>query len=87
MSVKDLVNKLNIDDTNGKYTDTSFTVVLKDSDDFARTYSKVDSLDDSVATVHMTENHSICEFSLEDFDVTLDADLESDYYTLTITEA
>ena len=87
MSVKELVNKLGIDDSNGKYTDTSFTVELKDSNEFARIYSKLDALEDSVVVVHMTENHSVCEFTLENFDVTLDADLEGDYYTLSVTEA
>lgn len=86
MKVKEFVNKLNIDDSEGKYTDTSFTVSLKDSNEFARMYSVFDNMKDSIADVHMTENHSVCDFSLEDFDVTLDADLEEDYYTLTITE-
>lgn len=86
MKVKEFVNKLNIDDTNGEYTEKMFTVTLKDSNEFAKMYSIFDNLEDSIADVHMTENHSICDFSLEDFDVTLDADLDEDNYTLTITE-
>lgn len=87
MSLKEFVNSLNIDDTRGKYTEKEFTVVLKDSNEFAKMYSIFDNLEDSIADVHMTENHSICEFSLEDYDVVLDADLDGDYYVLTIIEA
>ncbi len=86
MSVKEFVSKLNIDDTSGKYTDTTFTTALKDSNEFARMYSVFDNLEDSISNVHMTENHSVCEFSLEEFDVTLEADLTGDNYILTISE-
>lgn len=87
MSIKEFVNSLKIDDTNGEYTEKMFTVVLKDSNEFAKMYSIFDNLEDSVVDVHMTENHSICDFTLEDFDATLEADLDKDYYTLTVREA
>lgn len=86
MKVKEFVSKLNIDDSTGEYTEKMFTKTLKDSNEFARMYSTFDNLEDSIVDVHMTENHSICDFSLEEFDVTLDADLNEDVYILTITE-
>ena len=87
MTVEELANNLNL--PQGELIDDTYLIVLKDSNDYARTYTKLSNsdiltLDDDYINLG-TDNTSIAYFS-NDYYIVLSANFVSDEYTVEITE-
>ena len=84
MNIEELLKKL--DRQYEKHSDNSYTVALNDSDDFARTYTLLDNLEDSFVTVQIVDDKTTCKFIYNDYELNLVGDLKNDEYVLTIEE-
>ena len=76
-------------DTTGKFTDKRYTLELDNSDDYARYYTILDHADDLglVDVSSMAEEYAtVLTYSNDKYKVKLNANLEDDYYTLTVED-
>lgn len=68
--------------------DGKYVINLKDSDEFARVYSKLDLCKDvDLENVDMDEHLSTAFYLSDDFDIELVGNFDEDVYTLTFKEA
>lgn len=84
MSIEELFKKMN--KTGEQQSDGSYVVPIENSNDFARTYTILDNLEDSYVTVSMVEDATSCEFIYDDYKIILAGDLDEDKYSLKIEE-
>lgn len=84
MSIEELLKKIN--KTGEKQSDGSYTVSIENSNDFAKTYTILDNLEDSYVTVQMIDDTISCEFIYDAYKLTLAGDLNEDKYSLKVEE-
>jgi hypothetical protein len=86
MEPSEFAKQLGIEETGSNINDV-FTIILKDSDEYAKIYTLLDNSDlvklDG-EDVDISENNSILIYYNDDFTLTLSADLDNDDYNLTI---
>lgn len=88
MSVEKFVKDLGIT-KEGKKQNDKYVVTLDDSDDFARTYSILETnqdlnIDDSISLLSSTASKII--YASTDYELSLNANFMSDTYTLVVRE-
>lgn len=86
MSEQEFATKLGIE-TEGSLLNSIYSVKLKDSDEYSKYYTKLDSSDlvdlDS-GTMIMSEHNNIMHYVGDEFVVTLKANFDADDYALDI---
>lgn len=82
MTIEQLLNKINR--PYEQQSDSSYVVALEDSNDYARTYTLLDNLEDSYVTVSIADDKTECNFIYDNFEMKLLGDLSADEYSLTI---
>jgi len=88
MRIEDFVKDLGIENE-VEYDNGVATVILKDSNDYAKIYtilSDSDLVDLEPESVVINQNLTSLKLTNEDFELTLSADLERDIYRLVIEE-
>lgn len=88
MRIEDFVKDLEIENE-VEYDNGVATVILKDSNDYAKVYtllSDSDLVDLEPESVVINQELTSLKLTNEDFEVTLSADLERDIYKLVIEE-
>lgn len=88
MRIEDFVKDLGIENE-VEYDNGVATVILKDSNDYAKVYtllSDSDLVDLEPESVVINQELTSLKLTNEDFEVTLSADLERDIYKLVIEE-
>lgn len=84
----DILAELDFDDV-GKLKDDKYTIVLKDSDDYAYYYTLLDQneeLDLVDSSSVSTEFLNVIAYEGNDFKVSLNADFNKNYYNVTIED-
>ena len=84
----DILAELDFDDV-GKLKDDKYTIVLKDSNDYAYYYTLLDQneeLDLVDSSSVSTEFLNVIAYEGNDFKVSLNADFNKDYYNVTIED-
>lgn len=84
----DILAELDFDDV-GKLKDDKYTIVLKDSNDYAYYYTLLDQneeLDLVDSSSVSTEFLSVIAYEGNDFKVSLNADFNKNYYNVTIED-
>ena len=84
MKIEQLLSKF--DKSAERQSDGSYIIALDDSNDFARTYTIIDNMEDSYVTVQMNDDMTTCNFIIDGYELVLSGDLKADEYTLTIEE-
>lgn len=87
--IEKLLKELNIDKT-GKVQDEQYVIVLDDSNEYSRVYTKLDKYEGAdldPEEMVMSDSSSIMIYLTDDFDITLKADFNEDRYYLIIEEA
>lgn len=89
MTTKEFIEDLGIsvDDNPFKVDGDTYTLVLTDSDDYSELYallSHVDSLDLDAESTVMTEHSNMMKYMSDDYDITLEANYDSDIYKFIV---
>lgn len=74
----------------GTWSDGKYVISLKDSDDYSRAYTILDTAKDVYLDpkgVALSEHSSIMKYLTRDFDIELDADFDGDSYKVVFSEA
>lgn len=74
----------------GSYTDNGYVITLKDSNEYSRMYTLLDRSDKcdlDTEEVNLGVTDSIMVYLADEFDIKLQANFDTDSYTITIAEA
>lgn len=92
MTIEEIIKKLNLTEyeVENNSKDNSYTIRLKDSNDYSKVYTILDKSDDfdlDVDKMLLNENVSEFIYLCDDYDVKLIANLSEDKYKVIIEEA
>lgn len=74
----------------GSYTDNGYVITLKDSNEYSRMYTLLDRSDKcdlDTEEVNLGVTDSIMVYLADEFDIKLQANFDTDRYTITFAEA
>lgn len=87
--VKEFLKELGINSEGLKLKDTEAVIHFSDSNAFSKAYTKLsnsDLVDLDIENVTVDEDGSHMLYMADDYDIYLDADYDTDNYTLTLQE-
>ena len=88
MTIEQALKELKIDYPGVYISEYVYEIELPNSDAFGKVYSRLEQNEDAIEfenTTHMTMDDVNITYKYDEYDFTIDADMDNDIYKLTIT--